>query len=84
MNNKILVSVLIPNLNRTFEIFIPVNEYVYNVTKLICDDINNVLGSAYIDKNKKSIMNKKTLNIYKKNLIIRDTDIKNSTELVLL
>lgn len=84
MNNKILVSVYSPEFGEKYEIFIPINEYVSVVTKLIATTIFNMAGVDPVYGKKNFLINKKTLQIYSNKLIVRDTDICNSTELILL
>jgi hypothetical protein len=84
MNNKILVNVFSPEFSEVYEIFIPVNEYVSVVVNLISNVIANMNGIDGLTGKKYILMNKKTLQIYSNKSIVRDTDIENSVDLVLL
>ena len=84
MNNKILVNVYSPEFSEVYEIFIPVNEYVSVVVNLISNVIANMNGIDGLTGKKYILMNKKTLQIYSNKSIVRDTDIENSVDLVLL
>lgn len=78
--NKVLVNIYILSLNKNCEIFIPINERVGNISKLL----NSILIDS-IDYSKSIIlMNADNGKCYKNNEIIRDTDIKNGSKLVLL
>ena len=82
--NKVLVKLIIPELDRDFDLFIPVNELVWKITKLMIKSISDLSG-INLDMNKKYILlNQSTGKIYRVNDIIRETDIRNATELVLL
>lgn len=84
MNNKILVNVYSPEFGEVYEIFIPVNEYVSVVVKLIANVIANMNGTDGLVGKKYILMNKNTLQVYSNKSIVRDTDMKNSVDLVLL
>lgn len=78
--NKILVSIYIVSLSKNFEIFIPINEKVGNIAKLLS---NTLIDSIDLSRNN-VVMNMDSGVIYKNNDIIRATDIRNDTKLVLL
>lgn len=78
--NKILVNVYILSLSKNCEIFIPINEKIGNITKLLS---NIVTDSIDFTKNV-VIMNADTGECYKNNTLVRETNIKNSTKLVLI
>lgn len=84
MNNKILVNVYSPEFGETYEIFIPINEYISVVIKLITNVISGITGVDSFSERKCSLINKKTLQVYSNKVIVRDTDMKNSTDLILL
>lgn len=84
MNNKVLIKLIVPALDKDFDLFIPVNEVVWKVTKLIVKSISD-LSRVKIDVNGKYILlNQTTGKVYGINDIIIETDIRNATELVLL
>ena len=78
--NKVLVNIYIVSLSKNYEIFIPVNEKVGNIVKLLK---NIMIDSIDFSKNN-IIMNINSGVCYKNNDIVRDTDIRNDTKLVLL
>ena len=84
MKNKVLVKVIVPELDNSFDIFIPVNELVWKVKKLLVKSISDLTsGSLNINANY-NLVNKNINKVYMNNEIIIDTDIRNATELVLL
>lgn len=83
MNNKVLIKLIVPELDTTYDIFIPVNELVWKIKKLIVKCIYDLTeGSLPLDK-PYLLINKDTSYIYKNNELIRTNDIRNATELVL-
>ena len=78
--NKVLVNFYILSLGKHFEMYLPVNEKVGNISKLIN---TNMFDSIEIGKNY-SILNVEDGTCYKANTLIRDTNIKNGTKLLLV
>lgn len=84
MNNKVLVKLLVPELDASFDVFIPVNEVVWRVKKIMAKSIFD-LTNGDLDVNKEYVLiNKLTSKFYENNSIIIDTDIRNATELIFL
>ena len=84
MNNKVLVKVITPHFNGEYDVFIPTNEYVYVVTKLIVKVLKDINEAGSNSKTVFQLMNVDTGAIYKQADIVRDTDIRNSTKLMLI
>ncbi len=78
--NKVLVNLYILSLGKDFELYIPVNEKVGNISKLIN---GNMFDAIDFSKNH-SILNVEDGTCYKANTLIRDTNIKNGTKLLLV
>ena len=84
MNNKVLIKLVVPALNESYDIFIPVNEVIWKVTKLIVKSISDI-SRINLDISKGyALINQTTGRIYGINEKIIETDIRNATELVLL
>ncbi len=81
MNNKVLVKVDFVEYNLTFEVFIPVNELLWKVIMLIEKSSGDLLGIEALLKNHIAI-NKYTNEVYDLNLSVKETDIRNGTELL--
>lgn len=84
MKNKVLIKLYVPKLNLNFDMFIPVNEYVWKVNKLIVNSIND-MTSDKLDLNEDYyLINVQSGIIYQNNQIIINTDIRHSSSLVLM
>lgn len=84
MNNKVLIKLIVPELDNTFDIFIPVNEIIWKIKKLIAKSISDLTGGAFDLKQEYILINKLTSQSYDNNAIVINTDIRNATELVLI
>lgn len=82
MNNKVLIKLIVPSLDKSYDLFIPVNETIYNIKKLILESLNdidtNMLNVSYV------LINKINSRVYNNKEIVINTDIRNATELMLL
>lgn len=83
MNNKVLIKLSIPELDASFDIFIPVNELIWKIKKLLTKAVSDLEGVTLNPKEEYILLNKTTSKIYNNNEIVINTDIRNSTELIL-
>ena len=85
MNNKLIIKVIFPSLNKEYDVKIPVNELVWRINKLIVKAVYDMNGIKYdISKVNFLMINKNSGEIYKNNDIIIDTNIRTGTEIVFL
>ena len=49
MNNKVLVKLNVPEIDKTFDIFIPVNEVVWKIKKMLVKCVNDLTGLTLKD-----------------------------------
>lgn len=84
MINKVLIKLYVPELDYTFDIFVPVNEVIWKIKKLILKSVYDLTGGS-IDINKEYVLiNKNTSKYYDNNSIVINTDIRNASELIML
>lgn len=82
--NKILINIYVPNLNKNYDLFIPVNEFIWKINKLIVKSISDLsdgvldIGFSYV------ILNIETGRVYNNNEIVINTDIRNTSKLALI
>lgn len=84
LNNKVLIQLFVPEINETFDLFIPVNELLWKVKKLIVKSVHDLTNGEINDQQEYILINKVTGEVYNDNIVIRETNIRNATELVLL
>ena len=84
IENKVLVSVNVPSLERKVDVYMPVNRKVYSVISMLKMSLFELsLGSFDMSKNY-VLYNGLTGDIYDVNKMIRDTDIRNGSIVILL
>lgn len=85
MKNKILIKIIVPSLQESFDVFIPVNEQLWKINKLVTKSIYDLAEHNFDMQNDNYVfINKDTGMVYNNNDIIVDTDIRNATELVMI
>ncbi len=84
MNNKVLVKIIAPEFDKVFDVYIPVNYLTWKINKMLAKCIGD-LCDYDIDLRKEFLLiNKQTNEIYKNNTTIRNTNIRNGTELIFI
>ena len=84
MKNKVLIKLFVSDLSSCYDVFIPVNEVIWKIKKMCIKSVSDLTGIP-LDMDKEYLLiNKVTGDIYKNNDIVIDTNIRNSTELMLI
>ena len=84
IENKVLVSVNVPSLEKKYDVYIPVNRKIYSIIDMLKKSLFELsLGSFNID-NKYVLYNADSGDEYDMNILVRDTDIRNGSEIIML
>ncbi len=82
--NKVLVKLYVPMIEQQYDVFIPLNKKVYKIILLLVKAISEFSGGYYKPKKMPLIYDKITAIPYDVNLSVKESKIKNGTELILL
>jgi hypothetical protein len=82
--NKILINLYVPNLNQHYDLFIPVNEFIWKINKLVVKSISDLSDGKLLMNQNYVIANIETGKIYDNNDIVINTDIRNTSKLALI
>jgi hypothetical protein len=81
MQYKVLIKLYVPEVEESYEAYIPINKTIYTVNKLLADLVRT--HSREITENKTlKLYNRYTGMLYDYTKIVRDTDIRNGSQLV--
>ena len=83
-NNKILVELDIPLIEKSYDLYIPINKTIGTVNKLIEQALVEITEGAYIIKQDTNFYSKETGQIYDVNHKVRETDLKNGSRIILI
>lgn len=81
--NKFLVKVYVPLLDSNYDVWIPNSKRVKDIVYYISAMLKNLTDGEFEVKNY-DLINRFNGNIYDYDLLINETDIKNSTELIIM
>ena len=84
MKNKLLIELIIPDIDQKFNLFIPINKRIGNIIILLNKSVSELTNGAYIGTNKSALYNKSTGLKYGINDLVRNTDIRHGASLVLM
>ena len=82
--DKILIKLNFVEIDEVFDVFIPVNELVWKVKKLLIKSVADLTQTKLDMNNEYIIMNATTNEIYDNNQVIIDTNIRNATEIIMI
>lgn len=81
MQNKVLVEIIIPDIEKRYEIFLPINKKIGNIIILLNRGIKE-LNSDHEQKN--FLYNRDTGKKYEVDTLLYNTDIRNGTALIFI
>ncbi len=84
MKNKINVDVIVPVINETYNLFIPINKTVGEIIKLLNQAINEITNNDFPITNKLSLLNLNTGEVYLIDKLVKENNIEDGSRLVLI
>lgn len=84
MNNKILIELEIPLIEKRYDLFIPINKKIGTVKNLIENALVELTDSAYVTKDDSNFYSKETGEIFDVNKTVRDTNLRNGSRIILI
>lgn len=84
MKNKILVELIVPEIEERFDIYLPINKKIGSIINLLQKSVVELSDGDYVPTNNTILYNGETGDNYDINKIVKETDIRNGTKLVLM
>lgn len=82
--NKVLVKLYVPLLEEAYDIWLPLNKKVYNVIILLIKAVNEFCGGYYNPSKMPYLYDKISGKVFDINLTIKDANIRNGIEIILI
>lgn len=82
--NKIIVKLYVPKIDKEYDVFIPTNKRISVVISLLVKAINELSNGSFNPTEMPMLYNKLNAQSYDINQTIKESDIRNGSELVLL
>lgn len=83
MEYKVLIKLFVPEIEQEYELYIPVNKTVLQVSKLLNLILQDITSGTYPLKDVIHLINRRTGSLYDYNSYIRNTDIRNGTQITI-
>ena len=82
--DKVLIDIFLPAINRSFEVYIPLDSKFYEITHLVSKMLSELSNGLFISGDDSILYERKTGNILNINMSARQLNIKNGGNLMLL
>ncbi len=82
--NKILIELEIPSIEKSYDLYIPINKTVGTIKSLIEESLVELTENAYIIKPDTNFYSKETGEIYDVNKSVRETNLQNGSRIILI
>ena len=83
MKDKILIKLAVPEIEEEYDIYIPINKKIGNVIKLLNKAVFELSNGLYVGSTKNFLYDSETGTKYDLNAIIKDTNVRNGSRVVL-
>ncbi len=83
MDFRVYITLEVPILDTSYELLVPIDRRIHDLIELLRDNIKELRENYYQNKIP-NIFNKSNGELYDMNLIIKDSDIKTGTRLILI
>ena len=84
MNNKVLVSLIVPSIEERYNVFIPVNKKTLEIIFLLNKAINDMTNGYFPLNSNLSLINAETGVVYNVDNTVMENNILNDTRLILI
>ena len=84
MEYRVLIRLFVPEIEEEYEMYIPINKFVGEIVRSINQLTNSMSAGVLPIKDEVYLINRHTGVCYSGDMLIRDTDIRNGTELVMI
>ena len=84
IKNKVLVKLVVPEVDKTYDLYLPANKKMGNIINLLNQTIQELTSNEFLKSSSNLLFNARTGHQYSPDELLLNTDIRNGTILVLL
>jgi len=84
MNNKVLVELVVPVLEESYDVFIPVNKKIGNIINLLSKVVGELSLGYFKADDGTSLYSGDTGDKYPMDVLVRNADIRNGSKIILM
>lgn len=82
MDYKVMVNLIVPEIEKSYELYIPINRTIREICKLINQLVNEDTSGLFPIREDVVLCNRYQTVFYSYESYVRDTDIRNGSQLV--
>ena len=79
MNNKVLVNINVPEIDKNFDVYLPINKKIGNIIILLNKLINELTDGEFTLSKDNRLYNLTTKELYTSDILLANTNIRNGT-----
>ena len=83
MNDKVIVEIIVPEIEEKYDIFLPVSKKIGTIVILLNKAINDLTFGDFPISRCNKLYNADSLTLYEPDQLLINTDIRNGTKLLL-
>lgn len=84
MEYKVLIKIYFPLIEESFEVYIPTTHTLNYIARMAQKAVVDNYNKSYVIKERPIICNKITGQIYERDKLVIDTDIRNGTKIIII
>ena len=84
INNKVIVKLIVPEIDKIYDLYLPVNKKIGNIINLLNITVSDFSNNEFMKSTKNILINAKDGHQYSPDILLLNTDIRNGTKLILL
>lgn len=84
MKDKVLVKIIVPEIDQEFDAYIPITRKVGNIINLLNEYISSKVDGDFILSKSDKLYNSMTKERYNPDVLVAHTNIRNGTRLIIL
>ena len=84
IESKVLISLDVPILEKRYDVYFPVNRKIHNVIKMLKSSLYDLSSGSFKVEGNYVLYNKENGIAYDMNKLVRDTDIRNGSRIIML
>ena len=84
MNNTVLVEVIVPLLEKRYQVYIPINKRISTVIKLMEKALREITNGYYPNKENSVIIDAESGNVFDINITVKESKMINGSQIILI
>lgn len=82
--NKVLVKLYVPVIEQEYDIWLPINKKIHKIVGWLEKSVNELSGGYYTPSHTPMLYDKNSARPYNMNLNVKENNIKNGAEIILI